>query len=516
MKGIKKLVISLLALVMVMGASITAFAAGGTITIENALAGQTYDAYRVFDYVPADADNAKAGGVYKLNADFASKGFADYTYKYKDENGKEISVAMSSFFTVGDGDVLDTTGLGTKEKPGDVATFGKAALAFAKANGIAAKGSKTAGGEGVEAGKEVKATIDVDDFGYYVVDSSLGTAVAVDTTTPDVTIKEKNGKPGLNKTITGATNESTIAQDLTGNDAQIGDEVEFTISADFKVGGEKYVIVDVMDPGLTLTTALDKLDVKFSDGVSMKYTTSAFSKVVDEKTNATREGFKIEFEGEPSKNCTVTVTYKAVVNTNAKISPDENINEAYLIYGHEVETTHIKTKTKTYPMILKKVIKGTDTVLAGAYFTIYRENDKSVVKFRKVSDTHYVVDPAGEVTDIVTVEKDPVKLEGFNLENYVLVETQAPEGYNLLVNDGDEFEYIDDNKQTVKTSHYQVATITANTTAEDIYLETVENSTGLTLPSTGGIGTTIFYIVGGLLIVAGVAYFIVRRKAAAK
>lgn len=518
MKGFKKLVIALLALIMVVGASVTAFAAtAGTITIKNALAGQTYAAYRVFDYVPADADHADQGGVYKLNEEFANAGFADFTYNYKDADGKDKSVKMSDFFTVGDGGILDTTGLGTKENPGDVATFGKAAVAFAKANNIAPKGTATAGDENSKDGDEVKATISVDDYGYYAVDSSLGTAVSVDTTVPYAEVEEKNDKPVLNKTITGATNKETIV-DLTGNNAQIGDTVEFTITADFKAGGEKYQIVDVMDKGLSLATAITDIEVVFPQGVTpMEYTVNKFSKT-DEKTKEVRDGFKIEFEGQPSKDCTVKVTYEATVNTNAKISPDANVNEAYLIYGHDVETTHITTRTKTYPMVLKKVVEGTDTLLAGAHFSVYRKSDASLISFRKVSDTKYVIAPAGAdtVTDIVTVDKGAIRLDGFNTEDYVLVETQAPDGFNLLVApDNATFKYKENNKE-VETKHFVVATVTENETADVVYEKTVENGHGLTLPSTGGIGTTIFYIVGGLLIVAGVAYFIVRRKAAAR
>ena len=503
MKGIKKLIISLLALVIAMGASVTAFAEGYSISVEDAIAGQTYDAYRVFDYVPADENNAEAGGVYKLNAEFAAKGFASYVY-----TEGETSTPMSELFTVGDAGILDTTGLGTVNDSTAVKTFGKAALAFAKANNISKKGTVTAAKEGAKAGEKIATgtTIEVDAYGYYVVDSSLGTAVAVDTTTPNATIKEKNDVPSLDKEVTGVENRVPV-YDKTGNDAQIGDKVDFKITANLKVGGEDYVIVDVLDDGLTLDTT--SIEVAF-EGAEVAYTVENNYVAADGK-----KGFKVEFTEQPTANTTAIVTYKATVNTNALIHPDVNINEAYLIYGHDAETTHITTETKTYPMILKKVIKGTQTVLAGAHFDIYRASDNTKVKFRKVSDTEYVVDPDGTVTDIETVETTPITLKGFNTEEYVLVETQAPVGYNLLEQ---EVKYtLPDGSET---THYEKATVTAGTKDAEgnyvAYTKTIENGTGNTLPSTGGIGTTIFYIVGGILIVAGVAYFIVRRKADAK
>ena len=79
--------------------------------------------------------------------------------------------------------------------------------------------------------------------------------------------------------------------------------------------------------------------------------------------------------------------------------------------------------------------------------------------------------------------------------NYYLQEEVAPAGYTML---DSRFEVVMDRNLT----EYQPVKIL--------------NNTGLVLPSTGGIGTTIFYIVGGVLIVAGIAYFIVRRKSNAQ
>ena len=152
MNRIKKLIVGFLVSAMVLGMAITAYAAAGTITITNAIAGQTYDAYRVFDFVPADEANADAGGIYKLAAKFS--GLPSYTYS---DDGN--SVAMSSFFTVGDNDILDTSGLASAE---EAKVFGKAVLAYAKANGISNDGSTTASEDGV-------ATISVSEYGYYVV-----------------------------------------------------------------------------------------------------------------------------------------------------------------------------------------------------------------------------------------------------------------------------------------------------------------------------------------------------------
>ena len=487
MNRIKKLIVGFLVSAMVLGMAITAYAAGGTITVENAIAGQTYDVYRVFDFVPANEAKAEDGGIYKLASKFS--GLPSYVY----DDGDGTSVAMETFFKVGDNDILDTSGLTSED---EAKVFGKAVLAYAKANGIANDGSTEASEDGV-------ATISVSEYGYYVVDSSLGSAVSVNTTTPNAGIREKNSVPEIKKAVKDATNSATVYSDKTGNDAQIGDTVEFVIEADLKIGGKDYAIVDTLTPGLTLVDVQES-DVTFSDASVAFSIDNAY---VDENGN---KGFKITFEGEPKANTKAIVTYKAVVNKDAVIASEENINEAFLIYGNGTETTHVTTKTLTYPLQIKKIARGDadEKVLAGAEFKVYRELDKAQIKFTKVSDTEYKVDPDGSVDAIVTVADAPLTILGLNAENYVLEETKAPQGYNLLessVTLGD-----------TEIKHAQTVTVSTTSKTGAVQVEKIEDGTGLVLPSTGGIGTTIFYIVGGILVIAGIAYFIVRRKADAE
>jgi LPXTG-motif cell wall-anchored protein/uncharacterized repeat protein (TIGR01451 family) len=493
MKAIKKLLMGFLVSVMVLGMGLTAFAAGeGSITITNAKNGQEYKAYRVFDFVAADTDDMANGGVYKLASKFS--GLASYT--------SETYGAASSYFTVGDNGILNTSGLGTTNDADAVKNFGKLVLEYVSTNSVVEDGKNTASKDG-------ELNITGLDYGYYVIDSSLGSAVAIDTTKPNAEIKEKNSVPDLDKKITGEKNsgaaddkETTV--DLTGNNAQIGDTVTFTIKVDLKANGENYEIVDILDAGLTL---VENFDITFSNG-AVAYDAPVISTTADSKTT-----FSIKFTEIPTADTTCTVVYKATVNTDAVIATDANKNEAYLKYGHDTETTHKETKTKTYPIQLKKVISGTETILAGAKFNVYRKTDGQQVKFTKVSDTQYTVDPAGEITEIVTVDTTPITLNGFDAEAYVLVETEAPSGYNLLVAKDNATYTLSDG---TTTTHFQEVTVTESHGTTNPAVATVENSTGSLLPSTGGIGTTIFYIVGGILIAAGVAYFMVRRKADAE
>ncbi len=410
MRMIRKLTPGLLTLFFMLGMGVTAYAAGGTITIENSVAGQTYDAYRVFEYVPTDEANADDGGIYKLAPKFS--GLPAYTYT---DDG--ASVSMSSFFTVGDNDILNISGLETEQ---DRDLFGRAALTYAKANGIANDGSTTSTEDGV-------ATISVSEYGWYVIDSSLGNKVAYATTTPNASIRERNGVPTVDLKVTDATNSSTVYRDKTGNDAQIGDTVSFSITSELKEGSKGYVIVDTVTSGLTLVPVQES-DISFSDD-SVDYTID--NEYVDEDGN---KGFKVMFEGEPEGDTTVTVEYQAVVNKDAVIAFDENISEAFLIYGNGTETTHVTTKTITYPLQIKKIATGdpNEKILPGAEFKLIRKRDASAILFTKISDTEYRVDPEGTADCIVTVEEAPITVSGLNTEDYILVETQAPQGYTLL------------------------------------------------------------------------------------
>ncbi|SDB03116.1 SpaH/EbpB family LPXTG-anchored major pilin [Butyrivibrio sp. INlla16] len=485
MKGLKKILTGILAGAMALtmtvsaGSATTAKAAGeGSITIEKASEGQEYNVWRVFDYVPAGSDLTK--GVYKLSAKFS--GF------------------KSSYFSVGDGDILDTSKLATEA---DAIAFGQEVIAYAK-NGqtevakfrVAPEVTKTADANG---------TLKVTglDYGYYVLDSSLGSAVSLNTSTPNAKLEEKTEVPSVDKKITGLTKNGTTQKtvlDTTGNNAQIGDTVEFTVTADLKKGGVNYKIVDTLTEGLTLNKNESDFSVTFApakdggEAVAVEYKLDA----------ATDNGFEMSF-AEPSADVKAIVTYSAVVNTNAKISEDVNKNTVYLKYGN-TNTPIVETITKTYPLVLKKVIAGTETVLAGAKFKIYRADTGLQVKLTKVSDTEYKVDPNGSDADsvIVTVETTPIMIKGLDAANYILEETEAPAGYNLITSEAG-------GKQ-----HAKMVTVTEQSTVKAPTTETIENSTGSLLPSTGGIGTTIFYIIGGLLIVAAVVFFVVRRKADAE
>lgn len=182
MKYMKKLMTLLAVLTLALAMAVPAFAAGNTgmITIDNAVTGTTYKAYRIFDLESYDTD--KNAYSYKLNS--AWNGFPTYSTTI-DGN----TVSATDFFSVNSAGYIEWSD--AKKDAG--ADFAKLAKAFVDANSIACDKKETASG----------ATVTFTDLtlGYYLVDTSLGSLCSLDTTEPSVTIKEKNSDTTIEKKI---------------------------------------------------------------------------------------------------------------------------------------------------------------------------------------------------------------------------------------------------------------------------------------------------------------------------
>lgn len=214
MKHTKKLVSLLLTLVMVLSMSITAFAANnsntntkGKITINNAVKDETYSIYKIMDlesYSAAkdDPENLDTGA---------------YSYK--------VNSAWSDFFATdakGAGYVdIDENGYVSWKTGKDAAEFAKEALKYAKE-----KTSTPVGATESKKAESTTVTFENLELGYYLLDTSLGSLCSLDTTNPEVTMKEKNAAPTVDKKV---KEDSKTGEDAWGdsNTAQIGDTVEF-------------------------------------------------------------------------------------------------------------------------------------------------------------------------------------------------------------------------------------------------------------------------------------------------
>lgn len=473
MKRTKRIASVLLALVMALSLITTAFAAGenGSITIDNAVVGQTYTIYQILDLESYNKDSGAYA--YKATADwsaFINSGAIKGTY---------VNV--------------DAQGYVTWAKDADVAAFAKLAQKYAADHNIANQGTKTADSTTVEFTNL--------DLGYYLVDSTLGTICSLDTTNPSVTIKEKNAAPTNVKEV----EEDSTSKYGTANDADIGQTVNFKSTITAQAGAENYVFHDKMSAGLQYTGVTGiTLNGNIVD------TANYVVKTTDITDGCTFEVvFTQAFCDTLKANDKIVISYTAVVTKDAVIGGDGNLNQSQIEYGESGKTTTTplsETKTYTWKMdVLKYTMKGDEkTPLAGAKFTLSKNsNGSDPISLVEVGKNVYRVatkDDVNTITEITTDATGAFTIQGLDSDTYYLTETAAPAGYNVLksaievkVSDKGEVTYIYDGD-------------TATGTVE------VENNTGAELPSTGGIGTTIFYVVGGLLVVAAGVLLVTRKR----
>ena len=477
-------VLMTLALVLSMGTIALAADTGtGTITISNALQGATYNIYKMFDFAPV-AGSITQGRYTVVTewADFLNGAGAAYL-KANDETG-----------------TIEWVGEETDARKAELA---KAAVAYAKAKGIKATATETAAADGAVTFAGVK-------LGYYAIDTSLGTVCALTNVDNTFEAHEKNVKPDIDKFV----QEDSKAATADGgwgkvNDADIDQQVNYKSTITVGVGATNYVMHDTMEAGLTFN---NDVVVKLADGTvvdAANYTVT----VSPDDGHTFDVAFKNDFIAGLTKGTQFTVYYSATLNENANIVTDGNDNTVKLSYGEDStwETAEHKTTTYTWKMDVLKYTKNGETKesLAGAKFQLIGEDDKAI-KFTVVEGTDvptYRVDAEGTVTEITTDDKGKFELVGLDEGSYKLRETEAPAGYNKLAADLD----------VIITSSYDEKALTASyqiNNSDPATIE-VENKTGGLLPETGGIGTTIFTVVGIALMAAAVIFLVTKKRMAA-
>lgn len=446
---------------------------GGSITIDNAVVDQTYNAYQIL-YI--ESYNATSGAyAYKANSAWETWLKTQTTY---------VSFDRQGYVTWVDG--------------ADAAAFAKAAQAEAAKMSADATATATT--------TEVK--FENLKLGYYLLDTTLGTLCSLDTTNPNATIKEKNGVPTVDKKVeedSKANNDDAYGKT---NDADIGQTVEFQATITAQAGAENYVLHDKMSKGLTFgnVTGVTLNDETVDD----KNYTIKTSGLDDDCT------FEIVFTqvfcDTLKANDKIVVSYTATLNENAVVGLDGNKNEIVLEYGDKnksTKTTTSETITYTWDLDILKYANGNELkVLEDAQFVLLNSDKTKVATVVNGKLTGWAdVPAAGEDgtitwpanTVLTTNEQGKIEIDGLDADTYYLRETKAPDGYNKLDKDK-EVKITGATKGESETLTY--TTVVAK----------VDNQSGTELPSTGGMGTKMFYVFGSILVLGALVLLVVRRR----
>ena len=528
----KKAFALILTLALVMSLSITAFAAptNGTITIQNPQA-VTYGAYRllVLDSQSGDNYSYKANPTYKAFLDTICLKDA----AYKDGEVTEAAKALIKIDAAGyvtpmynGAELTSTDGTAWAKE------VGKLFKAYIDANDTAAEKTVTSDG---------KTAVFTDMApGYYYISTNVGSLVSLGSVNgPSATIEEKN----VNPTITKKVIESDSPVDA--NSAASSEVLTFVVTIDVKEGAENYIVEDTLGGGLG---AVDP------DAVKVEYAAdSTFADVPAANTaNASKINWKASYDS-ASRKLTVAfdneylatltggklqITYTSLLtasegNTDAVTG---NVNTAALKYGHDpkagtddpdhtgetlpVNPPHATTETKTttlyYSVTIQKFTGDATaaTRLKGAGFKVYDdETAGNQIKLTSNANGKAVVDTNGSTDAVLVDDNGQLVISGLDVGTYWLEEAVVPAGYNkpagrikITIADKD---LTDDAAEITPSAEITFGEGDAVTAIG------VENKSGNVLPSTGGIGTTIFYTVGAVLMASALVLLITKKKMSA-
>ncbi len=519
MKRMKKIMVTLLAAMMTMAMTVTAFAAEGptpvaagtnklTVSVKSTtsaqdLKGQTINLYKLFDVT-----ESKSGET------------TNYAYTVNTVNGyKDALVSvLGSSITASSTDeqfAAAVLAIGSNDST-EVQNFANKFTAYALTNSLVA----TATSEKISEENKTSYQFTGLDAGYYLVYVTGGkeiqsSLVTVDATTNTVNLKTE--APSIEKTA----DKTTV---------NIGDVVTYTVKGSIPdtTGYDQYqyIIHDELSTGLDFVndangTALGTAATAVKVTVAFKDATDA-STAPTEATLDSTNNKKMSLDlsewvraNQTNKGKEFTVTYYAKVNKNAVVTEQ---NKAQLEYGNKpgetTTTTPSEVKSPTYPLDILKVKKDSNEKLAGAKFSLYTSetdanNGTNPIKVTG-NNGNYVVDSASTTTEFESVEniegKDyNLRVNGLAEGTYYLVETKAPDGFNKLTAPV----VIKITKST--DTDVNKWTISKDGTDETDKIIDIANSTGSLLPSTGGRGTIAFAVIA-VLLVFGVAVSYIRDK----
>lgn len=506
MKLIKKMLAIMFAFMMVVGMGTKVNAEEGAqpdtkgiITVSNVKKGHTYKLYKILNL---ESYSYKTGKANEGNYSYTLAG-DDWDEFVRDNAGE------NKFFTITDDKYV------TSNQGASVESLAKAAIEFAKGKNLEPQKASTTDSNEDLVFKDL-------DLGYYLVDSSGGALCGLNTTNPTVTIEEKNDVPTVEKKVSNTANGNYSDS----NFANIGDTVYFQTLITAQPGAQNYVLHDTMSDGLTLNQDISiKYENDSSEIDSGNYTINYDVKHTDSENNQTTCTFDITFTetfcNTLTANKKIIVTYSATLNDKALIN-EGNENKTQLSYGDNNKTNESITSTNTSEINVLKYSGTLDNTLKGATFKLYDSemNDEQQTVCKSVpiqlvkngnDGQNYrraLKNEKNSFEEVTTTANGAFSIQGLKPGTYYLEETAAPKGYNKL-----------SNKIKVEINEHGNLIVDGKNN-DDIGIPisrvNVENKTGTLLPSTGGMGTTIIYMAGAILVIASGIVLVSKKRTKAK
>lgn len=543
-KAIKKLLAALLAVAMVCAMAIPAFAYESWETKEDLNKNHDYIAFQIFKGVISSKDNPTLSGVtwgsHITNPD-------DFLKKLKD-----APIIGAQFHSI---DATDATDAATVQKvlaviskwhdsDDDSIAFARFVCHYLYSNGAAPDSDIVGGNSSItipEAGYYlIVDTINFSNGDYYHAYNSfllVNVPQAVQTSY-NVTINHKVVKPTVEKKVYDNfdNQDGTSTGDFGSSaDHAINEKFQFQLIAKLPAGRDegraydyydKYTVCfnDTLSEGITYD-GLDSVVIE-SNGTPYDITNDSSKYDIDISNLKSQNSFVVKIHD--VKNCvanlndgaTITVTYTAHLNDKAYVNiaggGTSNINKVYLTYSNnpQDESSIGKTPESTPVYVYTYQLSNTkyrdevneNNKLEGAGFRLYSDeacNAEDEIKLKMNDDGTYSRDfsTEGKGVEMLSNKDGQFNVKGLDAGTYYLKETKAPDGYSAC-------KVI---PVTIKADHSrndQVNLEGSNLTNDIVNIK----AGGITLPSTGGIGTTLFYVVGGGLMVAAIVLLVTKKR----
>lgn len=485
----------------------TAGSTNGSITVSNATDDKTYYVFKMLDVT------------YDASGNYTYTVTSDWVNFFVNNNEITDYVTVT---TVG-----DTYYVKWKNSSSDtttVQTFAQLALTYAinlgstKATASAVASNSTA-------------TFSDLAIGYYLVTTlESGSLVELDTTDNSMTVVDKNAKPTITKSVYNTTSSTYTGSNTAGYSDTVTYQVKLTgideldqlilhdtLPTGFKLGTITVDIYDYQGSTTTLVLNTDYTTPTTTDGCSFEVN---FAKLLEQTGTSSNYYTYVTNVTYPAQSYLV-VTYTATIDSSANVVSDTtttNTNTAYAtastIYeSGSKDTAKVTASTTIYDFwIYKYDSTNQNTYLSGAEFTLTNASDQ----YAYFTESSGVYSLAGWTSDTSTLDTQYtykitsdsdglVHVKGLDVGTYSLTEITAPTGYAMSTS-------------SVSVVVSSDGSVTANGTTADqdkvsgSYTVMFANSTSEEMPTTGGIGTTIFYVVGGVLVIGAVILLITKKR----